>query len=108
MADEDQMLNARVPGCAGKIARTFNVGGEQVSASSLGAGSGEMIDLVHTAQRCPDAALVVQADDCYFNRHTFRNARRLRRRAKEYANLLSSLGEMTNKGAPDESRCACD
>src|SRR5215216_1634503 len=108
MTEEDQPLDTRVPGCLGKRARPFDVGGEQVAAPSLGGRAGKVVDLIHASQRGTDAALIAQTDDCHFHRDTLRDARRTRRWAEEYTNLLSCLGEMANEGASDESRGACN
>jgi hypothetical protein len=91
-----------------QIARAFNVCGQEVAAPSLRAGAGEVIDMVHAAQCSADATLIAQANDRNFDRDTLRDTRRTRRRAEEYANLLPSLGKVTNQGASDETRCASD
>jgi hypothetical protein len=108
MTEEDESLNARVPGCLGKCTRAFDVSCKEIAAPSLGGRAGKVIHLIYAAQRGTDTALVVQADDRNLDRDPFRNPRRMWRRAEEYANLISRFGEMTNEGASDKSRCACD
>jgi hypothetical protein len=67
MAEKDKAFNvcARRDLCEGT--RPFDVGGQQVAAPSLRRCAGEMIDLIHTAQGCTYAWLIIETDDGYFH-----------------------------------------